>query len=78
MISRLSDPDCGIEEEPFRNIMRYKLAITAFSSDIFRGIAGHDNEKVSDIRSTNILNHTLHFIFTTQVFAVLYSERSSI
>lgn len=27
VISRLSDPDCGIEEEPFRNIMRYKCDI---------------------------------------------------
>lgn len=26
VISRLSDPDCGIEEEPFRNIMRYLLS----------------------------------------------------
>ncbi|EDO34797.1 predicted protein, partial [Nematostella vectensis] len=26
IISRLSDPDCGIEEEPFRNILRYLLS----------------------------------------------------
>ncbi|RMX45777.1 hypothetical protein pdam_00004164 [Pocillopora damicornis] len=26
VISRLSDPDCGTEEEPFRNIMRYLLS----------------------------------------------------
>jgi len=26
VISRLSDPDCGIEQEPFRNIMRYLLS----------------------------------------------------
>lgn len=26
VISRLSDPDCGIEEEPFRNILRYLLS----------------------------------------------------
>ncbi|XP_031564431.1 condensin complex subunit 1-like [Actinia tenebrosa] len=26
IISRLSDPDCGIEEEPFRNILRYMLS----------------------------------------------------
>ncbi|KAK3753481.1 hypothetical protein QZH41_009881 [Actinostola sp. cb2023] len=26
IISRLSDPDCGIEEEPFRNILKYLLS----------------------------------------------------